>query len=239
MNVVSQVCQVSTALDPQNLVLPAFVAAGLVDGINPCAIGMLIFLLGYLVVFAGRPQQVLRTGLVYVGTVFITYFLVGLFFYQTISVLTASPAFTEVSRWFRWLLGLGLIAVGVANIRGMRLGIPDSTRPRLQSLVERGNLATTVLLAVLVTILETPCSFPLYVGAVGILSQCNLSSLGLLGYLLLYNLLFVLPLLLILGLIYAGVGIPQLKEWEHQNQRKMKLLSGLVLIGLGFLLLLI
>lgn len=234
----AQFCEATSILNPQNLAIPAVIAAGLVDGINPCAIGMLVFLLGYLIVFAERPRQVLRTGLAYIGTVFITYFLIGLVFYQTISVLMASPQFVAVSQWFRGLLGLGLIAIGLASVRGMNWGIPDSVRPRLQSLVERGSLPATMLLAILVTVLEAPCSFPLYAGAVGILNQCNLSSFGLLGYLLLYNLLFVLPLVLILGLVYAGVGIPQLKEWEHRNQRKMRLLMGVVLVFLGLVLLL-
>jgi cytochrome c biogenesis protein CcdA len=235
---VTQFCDATSVLNPQNLAIPAVVAAGLVDGINPCAIGMLVFLLGYLIVFAERQQAVLRTGLAYIGTVFTTYFLIGLVFYQTVSVLMASPPFVAISQWFRGLLGLGLIAVGLASIRGVNWGIPDSARPRLHSLVERRSLPATVLLAVLVTVLETPCSFPLYAGAVGILSRCNLSSFGLLGYLLLYNLLFVLPLVLILGLVYAGVGIPQLKEWEHRHQRKMRLLMGVVLVFLGLVLIL-
>ena len=62
----------------QLISLPMVTVAGLVDGVNPCAIGMMVMLLGYLLVFAKKPERVIKTGLLYVGTVFATYLVVGL-----------------------------------------------------------------------------------------------------------------------------------------------------------------
>jgi len=60
---------------------PIVTLAGIMDGINPCAIGMLIMLLGYLIVFAKKPERVLKTGVLYIGTIYVTYFILGLLFY--------------------------------------------------------------------------------------------------------------------------------------------------------------
>lgn len=238
-------CQIPL-LDPQKLALPAVLVAGLVDGINPCAIGMLVFLLGYLLVFAGKPERVLRTGLLYITTVYLTYFLLGFFFYQSLSRFLSSPVFAAAAYWLQVFLGGGLIIAGLVNIkdffffgRGLSLEIPQRLRPRLQKLVEKTTYPATVLLAVLVTLFEAPCSFPLYAGTLGILSRCDLSSLGILGYLGLYNLLFILPLLVILFLLYSGVEIVYLKEWEHQNKRTMRGIMGVILVILGGLVLIL
>ena len=67
------------------LSLPLITVAGLVDGINPCAIGMMVMLLGYLLVFAKKPERVIKTGLLYVFTVFLTYLVVGLGLYTVVS----------------------------------------------------------------------------------------------------------------------------------------------------------
>ena len=75
--------------------------AGLVDGINPCAIGMMVMLLGYLLVFAKKPERVLKTGLLYVGTVFVTYLVVGLGLYSFVSQFDLSKGATVLN----WIVG--------------------------------------------------------------------------------------------------------------------------------------
>lgn len=234
------VCQTITRLEPARLTLLAVVLAGLADGINPCAIGMMIFLLGYLVVFAGRPDRILKVGLTYITAVYITYFLIGAVFYQTLNKLFTLPRFPLLSVWLLRFLGLGLAAAGAVNIKdfffpgkGFSLEIPQRIRPRLQSLVERVSLPATAVLAAAVTIFETPCSFPLYAGTVGILSRCGLSNAKLLAMMALYNFFFVLPLFIILALVYGGREFSYLKEWEHRNKRWMRLTMGVLLVILG------
>lgn len=238
-----QICQLP-ALDAQQVALPTVIVAGLIDGLNPCAIGMMVFLLGYLVVFAGKPERVLKTGLLYIATVYLTYFVIGLFFYEGLSRFLGAPGFSEMAATLKLILGLAVIGAGLVNIkdfffpgRGISLEIPSRLRPKLQSFVEKSTYPATFILAILVTLFETPCSFPLYAGTVGILSRCGFSTLELLIYLAVYNLLFVLPLILILGLIFGGVEIVYLKEWEHRNKRVLRLVMGLTLVVLGGLVL--
>jgi len=220
-----------------NLVsLPLVTIAGLVDGINPCAIGMIILLLGYLIVFANKPERVGRTALVYILSVFSTYVAVGLFFFQSISLLQQ----TILKPTFDLILGAVLLLAGLINIKdffypqwGPHLQIPTASKKRLQGLVEKASLPTTIVLGILVTLLETPCSLPVYVGTLAILSQSDMSLAGVAAYFLYYNFLFVLPLIVVAVVIWRGHNLIDMREWEERSKRWMKLGLGVVLVSLA------
>lgn len=215
---------------------PLVTIAGLVDGINPCAIGIIILLLGYLIIFANKPERILKTGGVYIATVYLTYLLIGLFFYQSAYLLNTSI-------WrsiFNKVLALGLFLAGTINIKdyfrpeiGPHLEIPQRVRPHLAKLVEKVSLPAACLLGFLVTILEAPCSLPIYLGTATILSQTALPYIAVLGYFLYYNFLFVLPLIIILFLVWKGREMIVLKEWEHKYKKWMKLSIGTLLLLMG------
>lgn len=219
---------------------PLVTIAGLVDGVNPCAIGMILLLLGYLIIFAKKPQKVLLLGGAYILTIYLTYLAIGLFFFKTVSIL-------NLSGWggtFEKVLGGGLLLAGVINIKDhfapqlpIHLQIPQKSRKFLMSLVERSSLPAVIILGILVTLLETPCSLPIYAGTATILASSGMPFLGILAYFLYYNLLFVLPLLVILLLVWKGKDLVILKEWEHKGKKWMKLSIGLLLLLMGFWLL--
>lgn len=215
---------------------PLVTIAGLVDGINPCAIGMILLLLGYLLIFAKKPEKVLPLGLVYIGTVYLTYLGIGFFFWKI-------SGFLQLQEWgeiFKKGLGGALLLAGIVNIKDffapqlpLHLQIPDQVRPKLLALVEKTSFPAVVLLAFLVTLLETPCSLPVYVGTVTILAQAGLPIWQVVGYFLYYNLLFVLPLIVILIITWKGKQIVELKEWEHKYKKTMKLSLGVLLVAMA------
>lgn len=212
---------------------PLITAAGLIDGINPCAIGMILLLLGYIIVFARQPEKILKLGGVYILTVYLTYLVIGLVFYRSVETLNLTPYRILFDR----ILGTILLLAGLINIKdfflpgkGISLEIPKQARPNLLSLVEKVSLPATIILAILVTFLETPCSLPIYVGTATILNYSGLTFLAILAYLLYYNFLFILPLLVILILVWRGREIISLKDWEHKTKRWMRLGLGILLV---------
>jgi len=215
--------------------------AGLVDGINPCAIGMMVMLLGYLLVFAKKPERVIKTGLLYVGTVFATYLIVGLGLYSFVSQFDLSGG----AKVLNYLVGAGLLIAGVIQFKdflgiegGPHLRIPTASKEKLQTMIEKVNYPTVVLLGILVTVLETPCSLPIYVGTATILSQSGMAFPLVMGYFLYYNFLFVLPLLVVLVVMWRGKRLVEMKEWEHRVKKWMHLALSIVLLGMaGWLLL--
>lgn len=226
---------------------PLVTIAGLVDGVNPCAIGMLVLLLGYLLVFAKKPERVLKTGILYIATVYLTYLVVGYFLFSSLNILH----FSSYRAVFNPILGSILLFAGLINIKdfwftqergGKGLGgkiksfhleIPQRARPNLLKIVERVSYPATVFLAVIVTLFETPCSLPIYLGTINILSQSGLSSLGVLAYFLYYNFLFVFPLVVILMVVWQGKRVVEVKEWEHKYRKWMKLAIGVLLVAIA------
>jgi len=240
-------------LNAEQLTLPIVLVAGLIDGINPCAIGMIILLLGYLIIFV-QPEkgdskkkfkQILIIGAVFILTVFATYFLIGLFFYKFIDVLVTMPYFGDISLYLKYVFAFLIILAGIINIKdywwhgkGISLEIPQSQRMKLTKYVQKATIPSTIVLGILVTLFEMPCSLPLYVGSVDIMHD----SLGIgkvVFYLLLYNLLFVLPLIVIWLLVLGGKRIAELKEWQEAKLKTMKLVMGITLVVMGIILLLI
>lgn len=222
------------------ITLPIITAAGIIDGINPCAIGMILLLLGYIVVFAQKPEKILKLGGLYILVVYLTYLAIGLIFYKSVQSLN----FTQYRLVFDRIIGLVLLTAGLINLKDffrpdlpIHLEIPANARPKLLGLVEKVSAPATIVLAVLVTLLETPCSLPIYVGTATLLNQASFAFPVVLAYFLYYNLLFVLPLIVILFLVYRGREMVSLKDWEHKAKRWMKLSLGLLLTVMAIWLL--
>ena len=103
----------------------------------------------------------------------------------------------------------------------------------LQILTQKANVLTTILLAVFVTLIETPCSLPLYVGTARILSVSDLPKYLVYLYFAYYNLLFVAPLIVVLILAGRGRDLMMVREAQHALKKWMKVVTGTVLIVLG------
>ncbi|NCN41093.1 hypothetical protein GW916_07560, partial [bacterium] len=121
---------------------------------------------------------------------------------------------------------------------GLHLRIPTASKERLQGIVEKTSYPATILLGVLVTLLETPCSLPIYVGTATILSQSGMAFPLVVLYFLYYNFLFVLPLIVVLVVMWRGQKMVEMKEWEHKAKKWMHLALAVVLLGMGIWLLL-
>lgn len=218
------------------LSLPLITVAGLVDGINPCAIGMMVMLLGYLLVFAKKPERVIKTGLLYILSVFLTYLIVGLGLYSIVSKYDL----TSGARILNLTVGVILLIAGLIQFKdflgiekGPHLRIPTASKARLMTLIEKVNYPATVFLGILVTLLETPCSLPIYIGTATILSQSGMPFPLVTIYFLYYNFLFVLPLIIVLVVLWRGKKLIEVKEWEHKAKKWMHLGLALVLVAMG------
>ncbi|MFH1749992.1 MAG: GAP family protein [bacterium] len=210
-------------------------SAALVDSINPCAIAVLLILLGSLLVTKDR-KQVLKTGLLFCLGLFIAYFLAGLGLFSVFS-------FFELQRYaeyIHWVIGGLAIFLGLFNIKdffwygkGAAMEIPNSWRPTMRKFLQSIASPIGAFLAGFVIILfELPCTGGPYLFTVGYLS--TLSKVVVIPILIYYNLLFILPLLIIIGLIYLGrSSVESTKKWKNRNIRVLHLIAGLILLGLG------
>ena len=222
-------------MEATSLTIPILVGAAIIDSINPCAFGVLIFLLAYLFRTFHARRLVLLHGLTYISGVFITYLIAGLLLLPVINQLGRVSAGAYIG------IGIILIIFGLLEIKdfffygkGLSLGIVPSASRRIEMVVRHitGKLSTSFFLGVFVALVELPCTGAVYLGVLALVSLAGLTANNFL-LLVLYNLLFVHPLVVILFLIHRGGQTEKFEIWREKYRGYMRLAIGLLLIGLG------
>ena len=231
------------AIDPQTLSLPAFtLIIALLDSFNPCAFFVLLFLLS-LLIHAHSRRRMAIVGLTFVFFSGLVYFL---FMAAWLNLFLVAGTLNAVT------IAAGIIALIVAAInikdffffeKGISLVIPEAKKPklfeRMRNLVRTGSLpsmlAGTVVLAVAANSYELLCTAGFPMVYTRILTLRGLAPTGYYLYLTAYNLVYVVPLAVIVGVFTATLGNRKLTEWEG---RVLKLLSGVMMLMLGLVILL-
>ena len=230
-------------LDLRSLSLPAFtlVLAGL-DSFNPCAFFVLLFLLSLLVHARSRGHMLL------IGGTFV--FFSGLVYFLFMAAWLNLFLVAGELAWVTTLAGLLAVVIALINIkdffwlhRGVSLSIPDRARPRLyqriRGLLYSGRLPVlllgTVLLALAANSYELLCTAGFPMVYTRILTINELAPSAYYGYLLLYNVIYIIPLLLIVGVFSFTLGARRLSE---RSGRLLKLLAGLMMLQMGLVLVL-
>ena len=214
--------------------LPIIIGAALIDGINPCAFGVLIFLLAYLSKVAHKSHMLLN-GLIYIFFVFLTYLVAGLIL---LPIIRAMAGFSVIS----YYVLAGIIAfAGVLEVKdffwygkGWTLAIMPGETERIKSYVAKvGDSPWTAAgLGIFVALVELPCTGAVYLAVLALMSMSGFTMSNM-TFLVLYNFIFVLPLLIILVFVVKGIHWKKFEDWRQSNKSWMRLFIGLLLIGLA------
>lgn len=215
--------------------LPLVIGAAVVDSINPCAFGVLIFLLAYLSKTAHSKTRMLVNGLVYILAVFITYLAAGLLLLPIIQKL---GSFSVVAYA---VLGVVILAAGLLELkdvffagRGFSLTIMPSNAERIKRYVKRVSekTSTAFFMGVFVAIVELPCTGAVYLAVLALMALAG-ATMQHVSFLILYNLIFVLPLIAILLGVVHGISTKKFEVWRQHHKNLMRIATGVLLIGLG------
>lgn len=209
---------------------------GLIDSFNPCAVGVLIFYLALLLSFQSRRTLLLSFGLFYILSIYATYFLIGLGILKTFHLF-------GLHNFFGFLAAILILLLGLYHLKEYFLPnlyipiiSPFLSRCRIPKIDPKISVLSAIILGFLVGICEFPCSGGIYLATVALLSVKETFLRGLL-YLLLYNLMFVLPLII----IFAGLGNKVFFNWFKKVQAKnislVRLIMGLSMTVSAILLL--
>lgn len=218
--------------------LPILTAAALTNGLNPCGIGMTVTFLGYLLIFGQTKEKrgLLKIGAVYVLAVFLTYLMTGLLFYGL--------AFYMQRLWlasiFKYILGGLITLAGLIQLKDVFLpDLPIHLRmsmggfERISKLMGKASLPVAFLVGFLTTAFSTPCMMPLYIGTAAVIARSGLPMGAVLGYFLYYNLIFILPMIVVWVAMTAGKEVVEMKEISHKTEKWARLVLGLFMIGIG------
>ncbi|HQN43106.1 MAG TPA: cytochrome c biogenesis protein CcdA [Anaerolineaceae bacterium] len=211
--------------------------AGLVDGLNPCAFATLVFFVSYLTLSGRKGKAVLAVGLAFTLGVFLAYLVIGLGFYKVLDLM--GGWLTTLSRWvyaLTALLCLGLAVVSFLDflkarrgqIEDMTLNLPKPLRMRINATIREGRktrayVAGAFVTGILISFLELACTGQIYLPTIIFVSSLPELRLQAVGYLVLYNLLFIVPLAVVFVLAYYGTTSKDLTAFLQQRAASVKL----------------
>jgi len=220
--------------------LPAVVVTGLLDSVNPCAFAVILLLIAFLFTLRQSRGRILQLGLVYIAMIFLVYFGIGLGLLRAVR-LSGDPHF--VARLGSWLL-VGLGAVNLIEYffpnSPVKLHMPALAGEKANQLIKQASFPATVMAGFLVGLCTFPCSGGIYVSIITLLNAKTTAAWGLV-YLFLYNLIFILPLVVILLALGNRMIAKNWARWEREHALKIRLWYGvlMVLLGLGMLVVVI
>lgn len=224
--------QVNSIANKQYITIPTIVVSALLDSINPCAIAVMIFLISTLLVSMDK-KKILIYGLIYILTIFIIYLGLGL-------GLTYIIRQISIPHLLFVIVGSILIIMGLLNFKdffyygkGISLGIPERLKGTVKNNIQKATIVSIILVGIVISVFESLCSGAIYLGILSLISQIGL-NLKLLLFLLLYNFIFILPLLVILLVFYFGLPLKKINRFMIQkNKRVYRLITGIILVLLG------
>ena len=219
--------------------LGTVIATAAIDSINPCAIGVLILMISVMLAGKQSTKKMLLLGSLYISSVFAVYLLAGVgltYYFSTLPLALAE--------YISIAVGVLIIFAGLLEIkdffwygRWFSLTIPRAFVKKIHNYASKTTIFGVIFLGAFVSAVELPCTGAPYLAIITLLSQnFDITAFMLL---VLYNVVFVSPLIVILLLVASGVKLHEIKRWKQANRPFMRLLIGLMLVGLGWLLMLI
>lgn len=216
----------------------ALFLAGITDSYNPCSIGVLLISLTILIGLK-KKKLILTFGIVYLSTIFVTYFLIG------VGILKAFHLF-GIHGFFGYTAGIILIITGFAHLLPRffskvpilgwinRCHIPTNIDKRL----EKGVFIAGIVLGFLIGVCTVPCAGGIYLGAIALLATSANYWKGLLG-ILLFNIGFIIPLLLIFIISSRKKFLDMLQKLNSRFASYSNYAISTVMIIMGIILLIL
>lgn len=220
--------------DEGKWLLPLVGASALIDSINPCAFSILLVTIAFLFSLGKLRRNILEIGASYILGIFLIYTLIGLGILQALHIFDTPHFMALVGATLLIALGLVNIANQYVPAFPVKLRIPESAHHRMAELMEKGSLPSAFVLGGLVGLCEFPCTGGPYLMVLGLLHDRGQFASGL-AYLFLYNLIFILPLVVILLIASDRTLLAKVEAWKKRKTGAMRLWGGSAMVALGLI----
>ncbi|MEA3329949.1 MAG: hypothetical protein U9Q06_04365 [Nanoarchaeota archaeon] len=226
------------------------VVLGAADSVNPCALAVLFMILISIMLYnPNKKKKVLMAGLAFTFSVFVMYFIYGAII---VTLLTGLMDFLEAGSIYVYkTLGMLAIVIGLLGIKDFLMYKPGTIgtemplmlRPKVKKIISKvTSVSGAIKTGAFVSLFLLPCTMgPLFIFASITSEELSLSLsekltmlLPSLPWLFIYNLIFILPMLIITLFIYYGfTTVEDAQEWKERNIRKLHLIAGIILFLIG------
>ena len=216
--------------------LPLLLVSAVLDSVHPCSFSILLITIAFLFGVQMSREKILQLGGTYVAGIFTAYFLIGL------GVLKVLHLFNTPH--FMGKLGAGiLITFGVINLVNrffpafpIKLKIPSGMHKGIARLMDKASFPAVFGLGLLVGVCQFPCMGGPYLMVIGLLRDQVTYMTGF-GYLLLYNLILIIPLVAVLLIASRKELVDKAQEWKREKLGGLQLWTGIAMIIIGILIL--
>ncbi len=230
----------------------AILGAGLVDGLNPCAFGVIIFFVMFLSTLKRSKWEIFITGTAFTIAVFLTYFLVGA---GLLKFLIELPFFDVIAKWVfasMMILTFVLAVLSIVdffrtfkgNAGDMLLKLPKGIKQRIHRTIikenspraKRNMIVAASTTGFLISLMELACTGQVYLPTLVLMTRAQDTRGMAWLYLFLYNLMFIIPLVIIFAIALFGVSSQNLTKFLERNARWIKLLLAAIFFALAYYL---
>lgn len=218
------------------IILPTVIVAGFFDSLNPCAISVALLFVALMFTMQKSRSLILRIGFFYILSVYVTYFFIGIGLLQLFHFF---DGLFSISQLIVKITAVVVIIFGILNLKEyffphlpFKLRMSIKARHKISELAHKISISAVIIMGFIVGIAELPCSGSVYFAILGLLSTRVTFYSGVL-YLLLYNLLFISPLILVFLLSTNRVITEKMINWQEREGRKMHLILALIMVALG------
>lgn len=226
------------------ITLPTVVVAAAVDGINPCAFTvLLLFITSLLATMQAGGQginairvRLLGQGGIYIAAVFLTYLALGVGLLKTLDFFTRQHLPARFGALAAILFGLWMLKDFFLPDLGWKLQAPPQIGTTAREMAKKATVPALIVGGFLIGLCTVPCSGAVYLGVLSLLALQPSALLGY-GYLILYNLIFVLPLVVILIAASARTTLNRLAHWNIHHKEWVRLVLGGGVVVMGLLIL--
>jgi len=234
--------------------LALVIVTALADSVTPCIMSVLILLLASLSLMNEDEKmskeemkevskKLTRFGMAYVVSVYISYFVLGLLmlFGALFALNALTTHFESITLYMKSVVSAVVIFAGLINIKdffyygkGIYFGLPKKYKAKMEYLAKKATFPAILTMAAILTIVEFPCAGIMYFALIMYMVMAGISPAIIIGYLVLYNLIFVMPLILMVFM--AKKGVEKIDAFRMKYRRVFRLILGIVLVALGILL---
>jgi cytochrome c biogenesis protein CcdA len=227
--------------------------AGVIDGLNPCAFATIIFLVSYLSFLGKANKEILTYGIIFTLGVFIAYILTGMGLMAGLRQLSGFPLITKgiylVIGIFAFVLGIlsfyDYLQFRSGHMEKMKLQLPMALKKRIHGIVRKqtrsskAGFIATFTLGFVIAITEVVCTGQVYLPTIGYIMTLPKLRIHAFSYLVLYNVMFIIPLVGIFVAAFFGVTSEKMAVVTKKHTGTVKLLTGILFIGLAMFIFLV
>lgn len=211
------------------------IVAALAESLNPCAYSVLLLTIAFLFSLGRSRAHILQAGGAFILGIFLVYIGIGLGALQALQLFNTPHFMAKIGAVILLVLGSINLINSFFPKFPIKLSIPQSAHNKMALLMEKGSIPTAFALGALVGLGEFPCTGGPYLVVLGLLHD-QATRLAGLAYLLLFNLIFILPLVIFLLIASEQSLLAKVQEWKKSSTGNMRFWSGIVMVVLGVII---